>query len=316
MIGVELVLYKIGIIGNGNQSKRIQKILKNFKKKFYIYKPENKKNYFNNNEFKILQTCKIIFITSPNKTHFNYLKLLSKGRYIFCEKPPTSNLNELNQLYKYNYGNIYFNFNFRFSTFCETLEKSKKYKLGKLISGNIHACHGLAFKKEYSKNWRSNKKLNPLGVLEMVLIHYIDMINYIFKLSKPSNLKLNNFSNKGTSPDTCNLDLKYKDAIINFFSTYSSPLYNRIFLLFQNGYIEQSNERIEIRGPRMHFGKSGEFIRPKLIKAKKINYMEDFNLSLVKSVRFFLSTSSKKGKFSNKHFKKAISSNKLILNLN
>tara|TARA_Y100000389_G_C17384168_1_gene476063 strand:+ start:191 stop:1117 length:927 start_codon:yes stop_codon:yes gene_type:complete len=308
-------LYKVGIIGSGNQSARIQKILKKLNKKFYIYKPERAKNYYDNNSFQNLKKCKIIFILSPNKTHFYYIKLLAKNRYIFCEKPPVTNIRQLKLLSRYNNGNIYFNFNFRFSTFNEILKNHKKYNLGKLLGGNIYACHGLSFKKEYIKNWRSNKKYNPLGVLEMVLVHYIDMINFNFSLSRPTSIDLNNFSKKGTSPDTCNISFKHGNSKIDFFATYSSPFYQKILLLFENGYIEQKDNLLEIRGPRMILNKKGQFIKPKLIKKINSNQLTDFNHSLLKSVKFFLNVVLKKKKFSKVIFVKSISSNKLILNL-
>ena len=287
-------MYKIGIIGNGNQSVRIQKILKKLNKKFYIYKPESTKNYYNYDSFQKLKKCKIIFILSPNKTHFHYIKLLSKSRYIFCEKPPVTNARQLRLLNKYNHGNIYFNFNFRFSTFSEVLKNHKRYNLGKLLSGNIYSCHGLAFKKKYVKNWRSNKKYNPLGVLEMVLIHYIDMINFNLSLSRPTSMDLNNFSKKGTSPDTCNISFKHGNSKIDFFATYSSPFYQKIFLLFENGYIEQKDNSLKIRGPRMILNKKGQFVKPKLIKNININQMNDFDNSLIKSVNFFMNVVFKK----------------------
>ena len=90
-------MLKVGIIGNGNHSKRIQKILKKKRINFFIYKPENK-YYFNKKDFEILKSNNVIFILSPNKTHFEYIKRLSKNRYIFCEKPPVNSVKELNKL--------------------------------------------------------------------------------------------------------------------------------------------------------------------------------------------------------------------------
>ena len=74
---------KIAIIGNGNHSKRIKFILKKKRKNFFIYKPIKKKEDKIN--FEKVKKCKIIFICSPNNTHFDYIKKLFKGRYIFCE---------------------------------------------------------------------------------------------------------------------------------------------------------------------------------------------------------------------------------------
>ena len=87
----------IGIIGNGGHSKRIQKILKKKKLRFFIYKPKKPK-YFNKTDFDQLKKCKTIFIVSPNNTHFKYINELHKGRYIFCEKPPVVTKKDLLKL--------------------------------------------------------------------------------------------------------------------------------------------------------------------------------------------------------------------------
>ena len=96
---------KIGIIGDGNHSKRIQKILKKIKFNFYIYKPKGPK-YFEKEKFNQLKKCNVIFIISPNNTHYQYIQKLYKGRFIFCEKPPVNNKNELIKLSNILYSNI------------------------------------------------------------------------------------------------------------------------------------------------------------------------------------------------------------------
>ena len=56
--------------------------------------------------------------------------------------------------------------------------------------------------KTYDKNeWRSKKKLCLKGVFEVVSIHWIDLINYIFKIKKIKIPSLINLSKKGTSYD-------------------------------------------------------------------------------------------------------------------
>jgi Predicted dehydrogenases and related proteins len=118
---------KIGVIGDGVHSKRIQKILIKKKLNFYIYKP-NKPYYFNKEKFSILKKCNVIFLISPNNTHYNYLKKLYRGRYIFCEKPPVNNKKDLTKLKKIYSKKIYFNYNFRFSKISKLIMNKKKYK--------------------------------------------------------------------------------------------------------------------------------------------------------------------------------------------
>ena len=77
---------------------------------------------------------------------------------MFCEKPPVTNIKELNQLKNLNTGKIYFNFNQRFSSTGEIFKKIKKFNLGDLVYATVINSHGLAFKKEYKFSWRSNLK--------------------------------------------------------------------------------------------------------------------------------------------------------------
>ena len=112
---------KLGIIGDGVHSLRIQKILKSFGLKYLLYKPnQNQSKYV---DFEKIKKCKIIFIISPNSTHFDYIKKFYEKRYIFCEKPPVNKLSELKNLNKLNAKKIFFNFNFRYSLLAEIIKK-------------------------------------------------------------------------------------------------------------------------------------------------------------------------------------------------
>lgn len=310
------LLHKIGIIGNGSQSKRIQKILKKKKYSFFIYKP-SKPNYFNSEKFKILKNCKIIFILSPNKSHFKYLKKLNNKRYIFCEKPPCMNKRELKLISSMNFSKIFFNFNFRFSFISKILSNLNAYKLGELLNINSYITHGLAFKKEYKFNWRSKKSQNQLGVLEMILIHNIDLINYIFKIKKLDSLNLKNFSKIGNSFDTCQVNYVLKNgSTANFFGSYSAPYYKKNLFIFKNGYIEQNDKRIEIRGPALNYNNNGLFIKPKLLKSFNISEKKDFKNSLENSVNYFLKYSSKNKKFPKNMFECSLDTNNLLFKKN
>jgi len=306
-------LHDIGIIGKGSQYKRVSKILKKKNLKFFLYKPNNSK-YYDKEKFDIIKRCKIIFILSPNHSHFDYISKLHKGRYIFCEKPPVNLKSQIFKLKKINHKKIYYNFNFRHSLIGQILSNRERYKLGDLLYGNIIAGHGLGFKKEYAKSWRSNIKLCKKGVFEIVSVHWIDMINYYFDIDKIKKPKLINFLKKGTSYDNsyCKIKLKNK-AEVDIFSSYSSPLINKILLVFKNGIIEKKENFIEIRGPAVNLNKQKFFITPKLIKKINISSLNDYDVSLEKSVNYFLSTSLKKKIFQKKDFECSIESNNLIL---
>ena len=305
-------MIKIAVIGNGTQSRRIQKILKKLKHTFLIYKPSNKKK--NTLNFEKIKRCNVVFICSPNNSHIDYIKKLNLNRFIFCEKPPVSKIKDLNYLKKLNGKKIYFNYNFRFLKISEILSNLKKYKLGKLIYANIITTKGLAAKKEYKNNWRSDRKRCPKGVFEMVSIHILDLINFFFKIKKIHNLSLSNFSNIGSSFDTSEIKLQLENnAIVNIFSSYYAPLYKGWTMIFDNGMINLENNKIEIRGPRNNFNKKGLFVPPKIIKAFRISAAKDYNNSLFKSVSYFLSKCKKNRSFSRHHYKISLDSNLLVL---
>ena len=307
-------MISIGIIGNGGHSRRIQKILKKKKLKYFIYKPDRPK-YFDKSGFAKLKKCKAIFIVSPNNTHYQYIHKLRQGRYIFCEKPPVTNLKDLNKLKKINNGKIYFNFNFRFLKISEILKNTKKYNLGNLLYANLISSHGLSLKKkEYFNSWRSNINKCPSGVFEIVSIHYIDLINFFFDIKNFKGPKLINYSGIGTSFDTSHVELKLKnDSIINIFVTYNSAYIKKFFFLFSNGFIEQNNNQIFVKGPAMNFDKKGFFKYPKTIIKYNIKDNKDYETSLFKSVSIFLNHVKKNKNFSNKSFNTSIKSNKLLL---
>lgn len=300
---------KIGIIGNGNHSKKIQNILKKKKLDFYIYRAK-KPSYSNLKNFETLKKCNVIFILSPNNTHYNYIKKMYDGkRYIFCEKPPATKKSELNLLEKKKYNKIYFNFNYRFSMISSILQKQKV--LNDLIYANIILSHGYAQKKEYKYNWRSNKKHCAKGIYEMLTIHFIDLINFLFKIKKIRNPNLLNISKKGSSYDTASVEIILKNkGIINIFNTYNAPYSKKLFFLFKNKIIEQVEKKISVKGPLLNFDKSNNFKPPKIIK--KITDKDNF--SLEKSLDYFLQTVEKNGIFSKKSLITSISTNRLILN--
>ena len=292
---------KVALIGNGTQSKRIQKILDKKKIKYEIYTSSD--NIIKKNDKKKFKNFSSIFILTPINNHIEYLKFFN-NKFIFCEKPPVNDLNSLKLLRKINFKKVYFNFNFRFSKLSQILNNRKKYNLGKILNIKIILSHGLAKKKEYFKNWRSNKKKCPTGVFEIVLIHYIDLINKYFGIKNFKSINLSNSSNCGTGYDTAECDLVLNDGYskANLFATYNGPLIKKILLLFDNGVIEQNEDKIKINGPAKNFDSKGFFIKPKCIKYYKIGEKKDYEQSLEKSVTFFLESIKKNRTFKKKNF--------------
>ena len=302
---------KILIIGNGSQSKRIQNILKKMNYKFSIFYYKIKKNSYISSALK----SDIIFVCSPNRTHYHYINKISKNKkYIFCEKPPVNNKSELKKMYKKYYGKIYFNYNYRLSSIGKIFSKLKEFKLRKLISANIYMTHGLASKKTYKSSWRSDKKLCPKGIFEIVTIHILDILNFYFKIKKINKINLNNLSKIGNSYDTVDVQIEMSNnSIVNIFNTYFGPYYSKWNMIFENGIIEINNNNLIIRGPRNTFDKDNNFILPNIIKRIRLLRKKDYENSLKNSVKFFLEYAKRNKKFKRHHYFLSLDSNKLIL---
>ncbi len=305
---------RVGVIGAGSQYKRISKILKSNGISFNTYKPSKDSNYYDKKEFNNLKKCNVIFILSPNNTHLKYIELLKDDRYIFCEKPPVNKANDLNKLKKIRSKKIYFNYNFRFSKISELIGKTKDYNLKDLLYASIITGHGLGFKKEYADSWRSNRNLCKRGVFEIVSIHWIDLINYHYDIKKIENLNLRNYKkdSRGIDNSYCKVFLKNKSEV-DIFSSYTTPLCQRIIFLFSNGIIEQSDNSIEIRGPAINLDTNNFFKKPKLIKRIKIDKDKDYLESLEKSILYFLNHASMNKSFPKEDLKKSLISNSYII---
>tara|TARA_B100001093_G_C26753125_1_gene982096 strand:- start:42 stop:986 length:945 start_codon:yes stop_codon:yes gene_type:complete len=307
---------KICIIGNGTHSKRIQDILKKKNIDFLIFKPKSKKNYKKEN-IEFLKKFDAIFIVSPDKTHFHYINKLYRFCYMFCEKPPCNNSADLNRLMKIKSKNIYYNFNHRFSKIADILKNKNKFNLGKLLYGNIISCHGLGLKKEYENSWRSNKKLSLNGIFEVVSIHWIDLINYIFTVQKIENKRLFNVSKYGSSFDNSNIKLLInKNSFVDIYNSWTTALVEKKIFIFANGIIEEGFGFITIKGPSKNLDKNNFFLPPKIIKKIKVDKDNDELISLRKSIEHFIEIVLKKGSFDIKNNQISLKSNHLLFDNN
>ena len=243
-----------------------------------------------------------------------YIEKYRRHKYIFCEKPPVSNIKDLNKLKKMNTNKIYFNFNNRFSILGKILNSIDKYKLGNLVYGTVINSKGLAFKNAYKNNWRAKKSSCPKGVYELVTIHDIDLLNYYFKIKKINKPKLFNLSKVGDSYDSAMVNLEINRNIsVNVFSTYYSSLYVEWLLIFTNGVLHKVNNKLILRGPTSTYDKKGFFKVPKILFSSNLSGESDYKKSLEDSILYFLVSAYKGKNFSEHHFKSAIESNRLML---
>lgn len=305
----------IGFIGYGKQAIKIYKIVKNSKKNiFFDY--NKKKNKINKHlilnkvrDYSIIDDLKkflnfdIIFILSPNNTHFYYLNYLFNNNYkgyIFCEKPICDKKKDYEIIKKFltiKYKKTFFNFNYRNSVLFNIIKKKiNSAKFGKIVYFNLNVSQGLAFKKEYVRNWRSKSQSST--IISNKSIHLIDITNYIFNNIDSLQVSLTNYSKKTKVSDTAIINIyRNKKNIGTIISSYATPLNNEFQIIGTNSILNyRDNKLIEIH-PRDSFDTKNYFKRP---KEKIIFHEKTFNTaSLKNSLKIFFKKVNNK-----KYFKK------------
>ena len=317
------MVIKLGIIGYRNHAERLGDIINSMKKyEVKFYHPTKKKKNITNN-FQDLLKLDAVIISSPNSTHYGYIKKLVKNNYlgyIFCEKPPAINKIQLSYLKKLNKNiktKIFFNFNYRFSNFNKILKENlNSKKIGKINYVSIISSHGLAFKKKYSNSWRSNGKNNLYNILETVSIHYVDLAILNFGNIEKNYNSSKLISKKGSSFDSSTLILNHKNGITTtIFNSYATPLINELMIIGTNGYLVIRDDKLKIFSPRNVFDKKGFFISPVGSKSKIFSMNKDYEGSLKKSMEFFLSCVKNNKKIPINEFETSIQTNELILKM-
>jgi len=312
----------IGIIGYRNHSLKILNILiKLIYKNITVY-CRDKKNLSSEqkgvnctSDLKILNDCKIIFITSPSNTHVFYIKkFLNKRGYIFCEKPAATTIKEINYLNKIKSiekGYIYFNFKYLNSSVYKLLDKElNNIKNGKLMHVSMYASHGLFFNKNYTKNWRIQNKNIFDNITGNLGIHYLNLLINIFGKINKINIFKSNFSNKGNDTSLITLQSSSGETA-SIFLSYATVCTKEIKFFFTNAIIEILDNKIYKYAPRDTFNNEGSYVKPKKILISKNG---DLSLnSLNSSVKYFMKTSISKNRFSIDQFNNALLSSQILL---
>jgi predicted dehydrogenase len=150
-------------------------------------------------------------IACPDPYHLDWILLLSKLNYkgyVFCEKSPVTNLNQLDKLSTIENLKIYYNFPL-LKTSLSRLLSSKKEKIKNI---DIKWVHNLASKQKYRNSWRSNASINPFGVGTSLAVHFIHLSLYIFGKPTSSNIQYLNIAGTGSAPDTVNAYLEFENG--------------------------------------------------------------------------------------------------------
>jgi predicted dehydrogenase len=318
-IDVQMVV-NVGLIGYGNQAKRLEKSFSSDVVVKSIFHPTKVSKNYNTNNLEDLLSNDCIMITSPNQSHFKYIKSLMNNYtgYIFCEKPPVTSKDDL--IFIKNLSNtqkqrIFFNFNFRFSPLNSILAN---YLDSKIIGNPIHlhftSTHGLAFKKNYSSSWRSDGNTNQNNIVDTVSIHYIDFL--IFFLGNPlsQSIHVNKISKFGSSNDSAYISLSFINNITaSILVSYASPYVNEFSLLGTNGYLTIRENSLKLFHPRDTFSTDENFITPPIFKEEYFDMEANYRESLSNSLNYFINHVKNSSKIPLNYFNSSIASNEIIL---
>ena len=318
------LLISAGFIGFSNHAYKIRKIaeMSGRVKTEVIFHPKKKLDHVKaTNKLEDLKKCDVIFILSPNHTHFQYLEYFSLdySGYIYCEKPPTTSIEDLNKLSRLplDHSKVFFNFQERFGNLRKILEKSlKDGSIGDPLSCSILSTQGLAFKENYAQSWRSDIKLHPHGVAETKAIHFIDLLSILFGNPKDYSYLPTNRSGNGTAADHCNFSLTFENNLTaNLVMSYAAPLAFEFSLLGTNGLLEYRNNCISVRTPRDTFDDKGYFITPPIRIEAEETEKERTQRPLELSLEYFLSHVESNHKLPKELFEQSLDSNRFILDL-
>lgn len=280
-------------------------------KNFLFYHPDKRlKNLSYTNKLEDLYGCDFIVIASPDQTHGYYLrKLKDYKKYIFCEKIPVVSRKDLVFLETHPNPRLYFNFNFRKSYLRDILFRES----GRILHINFAAGHGLALKKSYRNNWRSDPSAAALGVFQVSGIHLFDLLIFCFGCPVSYHFTCRNISGYGDSVDNFNIAMYFKNKIsANLFLSYTSPYLFDLKIITRDALIIFQEDKLTIRGPRQSYDKNGCFIMPPVKSVTDIALYED---SLKRSVDYFLRVVGAKKTFAEAKMESNLLSTRIFLDI-
>lgn len=179
-------MIKIGIIGYGKMGKIRETAIEHcggeviaiYEKEDFEHdkKVNDLESIFNNDKINT------VFICTPNFLNKEYtIKALQHGKNVFCEKPPTLTVEEMNEILaeeakhsvKLMYG---FNHRHHDSVIkIKEIVNSREY--GKILW--MRGRYGKNVDESFFKNWRAKKELSGGGILIDQGIHMLDLFLYM-----------------------------------------------------------------------------------------------------------------------------------------
>lgn len=209
-----------------------------------------------------------VMILSPNDTHLSYIEmLLSKGfkGYIFCEKPPVTNLDEFHRLHQLDPKRVMYDFSLRHSYLKHQLD-SLLPLIGTVIKADAWVTHGFAYKPGYASSWRADSSRHHYGLLESVSIHWIDMLLQLLGSAVGVKHQQRNIAKSAAVPDTSVMEMRHvSGALSTIVASYAAPAFTKLSILGNDGAIELEGRTLSLYHPRDSFDDAGRYVMPQKV---------------------------------------------------
>lgn len=313
----------VSVIGKGGRAGEIIRVLDSIPsvelKKIFYPKPVESSDQRLTSNFEDILNSRAIIISSPTYTHKRYIELLENfDGYILVEKPGLSTREEyhfLRNISNSRKERIKINYNLRESELKDILEKySKDPAIGRLLHLDVSIGHGLSFKTSYRESWRSDAE-KSIGVAELLSIHYIDLINFLFGPIKKFNSTTISPEEKNTPPKTVSFELETEQVKCTIWNSYESPSIKRVRLIGENGFLEYDGEKVRVYSPRDTFGPTGKFVQPKIIEEIDLDYETLLRESSINAILKFIEIAKGKQRIPPSEFENSLDSMLPVLEL-
>lgn len=220
---------KVAIAGYGKMGKIRARTLTNnpHTDLMLIYDPSlaggssEKDSYYCGDYNEILKSdCDAVFFAGYAKYSAEYVsKALDAGKHVFCEKPPSNNLQELlavEHSLKSSGKVLKYGFNHRYHhSVIKAKEILDSGVLGKVLS--VRGVYGKAGSIDFETNWRNYKEYAGGGILMDQGIHMLDLFRF---------LGGQEFSCKGALVRTLNWDIEWEDNVMALFQSTGGTIYS------------------------------------------------------------------------------------------
>lgn len=325
----------IAIIGIRNHAERMARLVSKNQlvDKLLLFHPDKKKlkavvsldnnlQYELSSDFESVMASDAVIIASPHSSHFEYiLRLLESNAYILCEKPPASDIAQLDRLASLSFeqkSRIAFNFNYAFSDFAiVSREIINNGNMGQVLALNFTASHGLAFKPSYANNWRLTKDDPFSTILGNLAIHYVHMTLDLIGPINGWHLMRWAASQQTNGVDTVALSLDAGNNVaVQMFLSYAAPYTNSARLMLTDGLVCMANGVVTKAEPRDSFDEQGRFKEPpQTICSYAESSLEYYDKAIIASVNRFVDAAWQKLAFNPNEFSNAINAARIILEM-